>query len=106
MDPPHSLYVLITATKSASLPYFIGNLTIGIHSSSGEFLREETSNIKIHFVGRFAVGSASVSKTVCLDKDIYRRHVKLTKVDANSWVTLASYTTCVDSGWPGFRCLS
>ena len=53
-------------------------------------MREETSNIKIHFVGTFAVGSASVSKTVCLDKDIYRRHVKLTKVDANSWETLAS----------------
>ncbi|CAH3031072.1 unnamed protein product, partial [Porites evermanni] len=68
----------------------LGNLTIGIHSSSGEFLREETSNIKIHFVGRFAVGSASVSKTVFLDKDIYRRHVKLTKVDANRWETLAS----------------
>lgn len=102
----HSLYVLITETKPASLPYFIGNLTVGIHSSSGEFLQEKTSNIKIHFVGRFAVGSGSVSKTVCLDKDICRRHVKLTKVDANRWETLTSYTTCVDSGWPCFRCLS
>ena len=30
----------------------------------------------------------------CLDKDICRRHVKLTTVDVNSWETLASDTMC------------
>ena len=64
MDPPHSLYHLITELRTVSLPCFIGNFTIRFHSSTGRSLWEETSNVKRYFVGRFAVGSGSLSKTL------------------------------------------
>ena len=64
MDPPHFLYHLITEFRTASLLCFIGNFTIRFQSSTGRSLWEETSNIKIYFVGRFAVGSGSLSKTL------------------------------------------
>ena len=63
MDPPHSFYHLISELRTVSLPCFIGNFTIRFHSSSGKSLQEETCE-KRYFVGRFAVGSGSLSKTL------------------------------------------
>ena len=107
MDPPHSLYHLITELRTVSLPCFIGNFTIRFHSSSGKSLREETCErlARKDILLEGLQWDQGLSARHCLDKDICRRHVKLTTVDVNSWETLASGTMCVESGWSGFRCL-